>query len=146
MKKTYVFASLLMLALIVPACHAQQSVKNTVWGLNGTTPVQEAAGINLLGHIVFGDVTADFYQTWYVDSNSALGQATLVNNNAQHGVPKNISTGTFTQNGETIRITFVAGGIFSGTIRANVMTITNQGGTTLIFTKVKSLNGLEPVQ
>jgi hypothetical protein len=144
-KKILLFAALAMLLAIVPACHAQGSVKNTVWGFDATTPMVEAYGINVLSHAVFGDTIADLYQTWFVDTKNTLGQAVLSENNFKHGVPKKYASGTFTQSGETIRITFTEGTL-NGTIRANVMTLTNNNGAIMTLTKVKSLSGLEPAQ
>jgi acyl CoA:acetate/3-ketoacid CoA transferase alpha subunit len=116
--------------------------------MNLTSPIHDAAGVNILGHYVFSDVTFDCYITYYVDNNSAIGQAMLANENVRHGVPKKVLSGTFTQSGETIRITYTEGasGTFSGIIKANVLTLSNQGGDTVICTKVKSINGLEPIQ
>jgi hypothetical protein len=145
MKKLLAFAALAMFLAIVPACHAQGSVKNTVWGYNATTPMAEAYGINLLAHIVFGDTTVDMYNTWFVDTKNSLGQAILKEQNVIHGIPNKESSGTFIQNGETIKIIFPEGTL-NGTIKANVMTLSTDKGNTTICTKVKSLNGLEPVQ
>jgi hypothetical protein len=117
-----------------------------VWGVNNTPDAFLIYGVNWGVHFVFGDTTVDMYSTLLGDRNNVLSQATIKEAGFEHGVPKKVDSGTFTQSGETIKLIF-PGNSVNGTVRANVLTLFNsQGGITMTFAKVKSLNGLEPVQ